>query len=172
MKFAGGMLLLAADVAAATTHAGGAHLPLTPSARQLLRAAGLAPDTYIDAVRNCGRVAVNVGGVDGYLAIDAGSPNCADGASDIENSQSRTSFRIAFQATVPITKCISFEDAKDYLLIHGWRLVPPQVNPHMDLMPITADFRDGAGATLTVSPYLRKTCLSRADLRIDAAPTR
>lgn len=133
-------------------------------------AAGISPETFLRAAELCKRDEAKIAGVDGTIAVDADSFNCRGGSPDTVKSRNKTVLWASFQSNVPVTNCIFLEQAEGYLVRHGWKHVSLPVNVHSDLMPITTDYIDGAGATLTLSPYLRNTCLSVVTLRIDLGP--
>lgn len=165
------ILLLAGSLTAGTANARIDDQLLTPSARQLIDAAGISRETFLRAAELCKRDEARIAGVDGTIAVDAGSFSCRGGSPHTGKSRKKTVLWASFQSNVPVTNCIFLEQADGYLVRQGWKHVSLPVNEHSDLMPITADYIDSAGATLTLSPYLRNTCLSAVTLRIDLDPS-
>ncbi|WP_156306823.1 hypothetical protein [Novosphingobium sp. AAP1] len=167
MKRTYGPILLAAQLAAVPVHASVADLPLPLSVRSLLDDLGLAREEYAQATEKCRRKATNISGIDGFIAVDAGSYDCRGGSPDFNFAQRKSILTIDFRAKIPVTKCVSFDQAEHYLIDHGWRRVSNQ--PARDLLPISVDFTDEAGSILTLAPYLQKNCLTSASLKISAA---
>lgn len=165
------ILLLAGSLTAGTANARIDDQLLTPPARQLIDAAGISPETFLRAADICKRDEARIAGVDGTIAVDAGSFNCRGGSPHTAKARNKTVLWASFQSNFPVTNCIFLEQAEGYLLRQGWKHVSLPVNVHSDLMPITVDYIDGAGATLTLAPYLRNTCLSVVTLRIDLGPS-
>ena len=169
MRLEYGFLFLAAQMAVMPVNASVADRPLPPSVRSLFEAVGVAPEAYVHATDTCERSATNIGGVEGVIAIESGSYNCRGSSPGVDAAQIKPTLLIAFQAKLPVTKCISFERAESYLRDHRWKRVPDKA-AH-DLLPIAVDFTDGAGSTLTLEPYLRNSCLTTVNLEVGAPLT-
>lgn len=96
MRPALGFLLLAAKTAPVSVHVSAADQPLTPSARQLLDAAGVAPEIYLQATVACRWGAATIGGVEGIIAVDSGSDHCRGQSLDRATTAPETTLWIGF----------------------------------------------------------------------------
>ncbi|WBO24460.1 tetratricopeptide repeat protein [Sphingomonas abietis] len=141
---------------------------LSPPASEILVASGVDLAVLM-ATPPEKPVPLRIAGIDGFASYDRNK--CAAGELDIPSSECHVS-SIKFQANFPVKVCISIEKAEIFLEAHGWRTPAERSRPSFhigasgepNLPPIQEVFVDRFGDAISLSPYLKASCLNQAKL--------